>query len=493
MKKLANTRPILLWLSMSGAIMYAQSAAVPPDSTRSGVQIPAQSDLADAAQRAREARDQEHAKRTANSEAVNSLANDLAEESEENPAAPVGYRYYSFKPGDYSILVPADAEVDGRDSYGVKLLSSEAMGSRTLVVLGDPIPNQGESPDDILNNAASGYLPGCKWRLHWAGPMIGGHAATPSSLCSLSNRLLGSAEFIMGDGYVLAVVCGYPFTAEDLDPNPHRPIASIVNKYDRERNGYRACDVILPSVRFHERGAKWRPPSGEKTGKKAVITHALLETDRTQGGEDTSLGTIARAHKRAPSEEVLTELKHTDPDFSAYAFSYCSKEECFDASVQIPVKARRNAQFRIDYTGLFEFDVPVDDTLAVIQATTGAPTKAGIISREEFIHTKVDWWIENVPAVYFTGAGKGELLSEDLTTLGDIPARRLTFRSPTAFQPVITKMAAYMAPGVFVQIRCSVPEKVFAEAQDICEHVVNSLDIPKAKMENNSAPDDSDP
>jgi hypothetical protein len=38
---------------------------------------------------------------------------------------------------------------------------------------------------------------------------------------------------------------------------------------------------------------------------------------------------------------------------------------------------------------------------------------------------------------YFTGAGKGELLSEELTTLGDLPPRRLTFRSPTAFPPVI--------------------------------------------------------
>src|SRR5262249_40606491 len=153
---------------------------------------------------------------------------------------------------------------------------------------------------------------------------------------------------------------------EDLDPNPHRPIDTIVNKYDRERNGYRACDVILPSVRFRERGPKLQAQTGESVARKAVITRALITTDGTQGKEDTSLAAIARASKKSPSKEVLTELKHSDPGFSAYAFNYCSKEECFDASIQIPVKAHRNEQFRIDYTGLFEFDVPVDDTVAVI-------------------------------------------------------------------------------------------------------------------------------
>jgi hypothetical protein len=297
----------------------------------------------------------------------------------------------------------------------------------------------------------------------------------------------------MGDGYVLPVVCGYPFTAEDLDPNPNRPIGTIVNKYDRERNGYRACDVILPSVRFHEHGAKLQPSTDKSVANKAVVTRELLSSDGAQAEGETSLGTIARTSKRTPAKEALTELKHIDQGFSPYAFTYCSKEECFDASLQIPVKSRRNEQFRVDYTGLFEFEVPVGDAVAVIQATKGAPTRAGIISREEFIQTKVDWWIENVPAVYFTGASKGELLSEDLTTLEDMPVRRLTFRSATSFRSVMTKMAAYMAPGVFVQIRCSVPENAYAKAQDMCEHVVNSLEVPSAKTEKDSAPDANDP
>ena len=490
-----GTRWLVLWLATATTALTSAQTSTSPDTPVETPDVPAQSDLAGAAQRTRDARQRERGKRTSNSEAVDSMADELAEESEPDLAAPVGYRYYSFKPGDYSVLVPADAEVDGRDSHGLKLLSSEAMGSRTLVMLGDPIPNRGETPDDILNNAANSYLPGCKWRLHWNGLLIGGHRASPASVCSLSNKLLGSAEFIQGDGYVLPVACGYPFTAEDLDPNPNRPIATTIKKYDRERNGYRACDVILPSVRFREHGANRHPVEKENPPRKAAVTNALLSTDSVQAAADTPLGDFARTHKKTSANEVLTELKHTAPGFAPYGFTYCSKEDCFDATLQLPAKARKNEQFRVDYTGLFEFDVPVDDSLAVIQATMGAPTKAGIISRQEFIRTKVDWWIENVPAVYFTGAGKGELLSEDLTTLSDMPVRRLTFRSPTAFQPVMTKMAAYMSPGVFVHIRCSVPEKAFAEAQDMCEHVVNSLEVPKAKAEpqDTRAADDNDP
>jgi hypothetical protein len=64
-----------------------------------------------------------------------------------------------------------------------------------------------------------------------------------------------------------------------------------------------------------------------------------------------------------------------------------------------------------------------------------------------------------------------------------MPARLATFRSPTTIQPVMTQLAAYMAPGVFLQIRCSVPEKVYGDAQDICQHVVRSLQVPQANGE----------
>src|SRR5262249_2707077 len=162
--------------------------------------------------------------------------------------------------------------------------------------------------------------------------------------------------------------------------------------YDRQRNGFRACDTILPSIHFNPHGSNWHPKVAASAPKGAVPTvlqasHAKFENV----SEEPSLGNLARANRKAPIKEVMTELKHAAPCFYSYSFDYCSKEECYTGTLQVPVKAKKNEQFNLAYTGLFEFEVPVGDTFAIIQATKGAPTKPGIISREEFINTKVDW------------------------------------------------------------------------------------------------------
>jgi hypothetical protein len=254
--------------------------------------------------------------------------------------------------------------------------------------------------------------------------------------------------------------------------------------------------VILPSLRFHEHGSTWHPKAGESAPKKAVVTNALLASNSAPdagSAPEGSLGNLARMNKKTSSTEVLTELKHAAPGFSPYDFNYCTKEECFTASLQIPVRARRNEQFRFDYVGLFEFVVPVGDTAALIQATTGASSEARITSRAELIQSKINWWIDYVPAANFPGAGKAEVFSEEQTTLSRMPARLATFRSPTTIQPVITQLAAYMAPGLFIQIRCSVPEKVYADAMDMCQHVVRSLEVPLAKDADADDPDGAAP
>ena len=115
------------------------------------------------------------------------------------------------------------------------------------------------------------------------------------------------------------------------------------------------------------------------------------------------------------------------------------------------------------------------------------------MTREQFIESKINWWIQYVPTANFSGAGKVEVLSEELTTLSGMPARLATFRSPTTIQPVMTQLAAYMAPGLFLQIRCSVPEKVYADAQDMCQHVVQSVEVPLPKVETEDDPDQAAP
>jgi hypothetical protein len=439
-------------------------------------------DLAAAAKLAREQQAREKARRTDRSEAVNQMAEDLAHADEEPIAgAPTGYRYYYFKPGDYALLVPADAKPEARDSFGLRLFSSEALTSRIEVVLGDPIQAQGNNPEEILHNANAEYFGGCALNISGVGAEIDGHPSHGMGFrnCGLDHEMLGQGEFVIAEGYVVPVFCGYPMTAEDWDPRPNQSIKKIVNKYDRERNGYQVCNgLILPSVKFHPYGNRWTPKSAPLPHQKAVVT----KTSADQGAGETSLGAFARAHKKPPQKAVMTELKGSAPGFTPLSFRYfCTKDNsaCYSATLQLPVAAKQNPNFLQPYTGLFQYEVPLGSEIAIIQANTGAPSDAKIISREELINTKIDWWMTYSPAEHYSGVKQAEILSEELTELSGIPARLAVFRNVTGSQPVITYMAAYLVPGKFLHIRCTVPEKISGDAQSLCEHVVQSLEIPQ--------------
>ncbi len=467
---------------------FSQTAQPVPEHPTAN-QAQGQSDLSEAAERARMERDRERARRSSNSEAVNEMAGELEDSTQPDPrGAPVGFRFYNFKEGNYSILVPADAEIQGRDQYGLKLLSSDAMGSRTVVMLGQPIPAEGDTPEHILRNAFSAYFPGCRMG-GGLGEPVNGHPTAKAgfSMCSLNREVSGYAEFILGDGYVMPLICGYPFLPEDLDPNAnlHLPLAALEKKYDRQRNGFRACDVIFPSLRFNERSSNWQPKKTLNSPPKAAVTNALLNqtAPNDSGADEASLGNVARRQKRVAVKEAVEEIKHEAPGFDQFAFNYCGKQECFEASLLIPVKARKDEQFRMDVVGLFEFEVPIANSVAVIEARMGAPSDPAFLTREQFINSKVNWWIDNTPAGYYSPPGKAEVFSEELTTYNGMPVRTTTFRTVTRLLPVVTQQVAYMAPGKFVQIRCSAPENIYADAQAMCEQVVRSLEVPKARLQ----------
>jgi hypothetical protein len=453
------------------------------------------SDLAAAAKLAREQRAAQSAHRTERSQAVNEMAGDLAREQDEPlSGAPTGYRYYYFKPGDYAILVPVDAKPVARDSYGLRLRSAEALTSSIEVILGEPIVARGDTPEEQIHNANEQYFQGCGLNLNGLGLPIDGHPASSAGYnnCSIGQEVLGSAELVLGDGYVVPVICGYPFTPQDLDPRPNQPIKGIVNKYDRERNGWNVCKLILPSLHFHPYGDRWNPKSASQA-KGAWDRNALIGSGNTPSGsvgEGQSLGAFARANKKVSTREAMTELRHVSAGYNSFSYRYfCLAERaCYAFSLQIPITAKKNEQYLNPYIGLFQFEVPYADSVAVIQATTGPPSESGIVSREEMIKTKANWFIGYVPADRYSGVGPGKVLSETLTEVSGIPTRLAAFRNTTASGPVLTFMASYMAPGKFVHVRCTVPEKVSGDLQGMCETVLRSLEVPMAKK----APADAD-
>lgn len=474
----------------------SQATSAPQGDSEQGTQS---SDLAAAARLAREQQAREKARRTEQSQAVSEMAKELSEADEEPiSGAPSGYRYYYFKPGDYAILVPADAKPEARDNFGLRLFSSEALSSRIEVILGEPITAQGSTPEEILHNANAEYFGWCALNISGLGPPVDGHAAHQAAFnnCELNQELLGSGEFVLGDGIVVPVYCGYPMTAQDLDPSPNQPIKRIVNKYDRERNGFRVCDVILPSLKFHPLGNRWAPKNATPAVKKTSVTAALTSSPNEEEGGQTSLGAFVRANRKAPQAAVVTELKGGAAGFTPLSFRYfCTKDnsECYDATLQLPANAKRNEQFLQPYTGLFQYEVPLGSEKVIIQANTGAPSDGGFMTREQLINSKVNWWLSYGPAEHYSSVKPANILAEEQTELSGIPARLATFRNDTASQPVVTYMAAYLVPGKFLHIRCSVPEKISGDGQSLCERIVQSLTIPQPQQEQVDPPETDDP
>jgi hypothetical protein len=467
------------------AVAQESNTSAPENQQGSTNQESLGSDLAAAAKLAKEQRAQQSVLRTERSQAVDEMAQELALSQEEPIAgAPAGYRYYYFQPGDYAILVPADAKPESRDNYGLHLFSEEAFSMRIELILGDPIEAQGNTPEQILHNANNEYLPGCALSISGVGPAVNGHPSHSMGYenCTFSQYLRGSSELVIGDGFVMPVLCGYPETVEERTPTANPNLKKVLQKYDRERLGFNACNQILPSLKLHPYGDRWKPKEMAPPTKKAVLTAVTASTETPASGEEPSLGALARARKKGPQKAVLSELKSSASEYETFSFRYfCTKERdlCYSANVQLPAAAKRNANFNPGYTGLFQFEIPIGSSEAIIQANTGASSEAGVVTRDQLINTKINWWLSYGPADYYSGVQPATVLTEELTEIAGIPARLATSRSATASGPVITYMVQYMVPGKFVSLRCSVPEKSSGDAQGMCEQVVRSLEFPK--------------
>jgi len=476
-----------------GAVAQDSTASSAQNQRGSTDQQSPSSDLADAAKLAREQRAQQRARESERSQAVDEMAQELALSQEEPIAgAPTGYRYYYFQPGDYAILVPVDARPDSRDGYGLHLRSSEAFSWRVVVILGDPLPAVGSKPDEVLHNANDAFFAGCSVSISGEGTPVNGHPAHGVGFeqCAPPDSLIGGGEFVVGDGYVVPVFCGYPKDGNETDVR--KPVKDILHSIDTQRQAYQVCGTILASLKFHPYGDRWKekklPPARNKPALAAVASTAT-----TTAGDETSLGAFARAHMKNPQKAVLTELKGGAGQFQSYSFRYfCTKERdlCLSANLQIPENAKANQQFPTSGKGLFQFEVPVGKTTAIIQGNTGASTDPGILSREQMINGKMAWFLGYVPAEHYSGVKQATVLNEELTEIGGFPARTATFRNETLSKAVLTYMTVYMFPGAFVHLRCTVPEEFSGDAQSLCEHVTQSLEFPKQLGEENQAAGD---
>ena len=308
--------------------------------------------------------------------------------------------------------------------------------------------------------------------------------------CAMPDELVGRGEFVVGDGYVVPVICGYP--KDGTETNMNRSPKDMLRSVDIQRQAYQVCGTILTSLKFHPYGDRLVGKKLSPAQSKPAVT-PVAATGANPAGDETSLGAFARAHKKTPQKAELTDLKGGGGDFQSYAFRYfCTQDRgvCLSANLQVPQNAKANAQFPTSGKGLFQFEVPVGKTTVIIQGNAGPSTESTVLSREQMINGKMAWFLGYIPVEHYSGVKPATVLSESLTEIGGFPARTATFRNETSSETVLTFMTVYMFPGVFVHLRCTVPEQFSGDAQSLCEHVTQSLEFPKQLGEDLQAGDD---
>jgi hypothetical protein len=447
-------------------------------------------DLSAAAKKAKADRQTQQNSGATTSDAIKQMANEIAE----GPDAvigpvPVGYRTYVAEGRDYALFVPQFAQIESRDGRGLKLASTNALDTRTVVILGAAIPVKGDSPKDMLGEAVDAYF-GCDLGRWVTVADLNGHSMAKVNHQSCWKDIVGYSEFILGDGYVIPVVCGYPYNQQEWAPDPRinwdpKARKAAIDRDNESRNGMRACDTILPSFHFlpHGVSAKLKPVS--TAPKQAVVTAALAsgstEDLSATAMQENSLGAVARAHKKPRTAAVIEDLKHVPSGFTNFDFRYCNKDDCHDASILMPAKAERNNNYGNYPVGLFQYTAPLKDAQITIEAVTAGPSESGWATPAQVLASQYHIEDYQTNAEQKSGSPSYEILGDQKTTINDMPARWHTIRSHNAVENFLTQQIEYMAPGMFVVIRCKTLERLAAEAHDVCSTVVQSFTIPQPK------------
>jgi hypothetical protein len=463
-------------------------------------------DLSAAAHKAKADREQQQRSGSTTSEAIKQMADEIAEGPDGMIGpVPVGYRVFVSEGRDYALFVPQFAEIEGRDPWlGLKLLASSSLDTRTEVILGPSIPVKGDTPKEMLQAAVDRYFGGCDLARWIRVDDLNGRPRTTVNFQNCwTNQVNGSAQFVLGDGYAIPVICGYPYTPQDLSGFDQRTLydpkarKAAIDRDNTQRNGIRACEVILPSFHFLPHGVAAKLKSVSGGPKQPAITNALAsngqasgEQPPSEGGQAAPLGTIARAQKKPRKTAVVEDLKHLPSGFNNLDFRYCNKQDCYDASMLLPANAERNPNYGNYPIGLFQYIASIKTARVTVEAVTAGPSESEIANPEQVLASH--YHIEDYSSAAQQKQGQLEILGDQKTTIGGLPARWTTVRTHNAVETLLTQQVEYMAPGMFVVIRCMTAEKFAADAHDVCTTVIQSLTIPQPKDEAGDPPPGGD-
>jgi hypothetical protein len=473
--QLSGTVAILFLLSLPPLIAQSQPGA----------------SLADVA---RQARAQKQAETGANPGPAQHIADTLSED--QNKDAPGGFTTYDA--GAYRLWLPAPYSISGQDSGGTVLSGPRVVKTTPLVLIGNTVLLHLIDGDDAFQEASTQFARGYAQSTHCAKAAIANHNAYQCTLAGanlLGHSVSGNAIFVRASSNVFPVFCvaTTDSSARDILNNQHstylqktyaRQVLAQEDEYVREV--WQKCEQVFQSIHLKENAgapqeaaqASKGTVSRAKTGSTKASSAA--ENGVQSAGTPSSLANIARGlqqpHTSAPTAlapPAISQSQSSVPQgFKVHAFNYCkSQRECWDASVLVP----SDAQLVSSDCQQNVFEIKIKEKSFLLLAGPGggdrcesrSPNDASLVRWEQLVAP------ENARA-----PGTSSTISDQQMSLDGRHAMVTKIRFKRGLADWIGKRAEVESNGIPLVVGCMAPKEYFAEGEEVCSAVIESLRLP---------------
>ena len=399
------------------------------------------------------------------------FADELSEDQSDN-VAPGGYKTYNT--GSYKLWVPAPYHVDGDDAAGPVISGPFDNGRRLVVLLGTPIVAHFENNDAAFQDTVLKFAHLYADQTNCTKATIAGHDAYACGMAAanlLGQRVTGNAVFLRSLGNIYPVFCVAPSDSGSRDYINTAPTYS--NKASAERmlaketedikKALKGCDTVFQSIHI---------PEGISAQKSAasIASAATAQPSQPGAGSASSGGTTEAAHQPLPtSMQTPMGASSLPSGMKVQAFTYCATaRDCFDASVLVPADAKLLSSDCKQY--VFETKVQGEPFLLLAGTNSCAgrnPNDANLVR-----------WNNLVLPETQRAPGTASTVTTIQGTVDGKPAVITTMRFKKGLEFWMGKRAEVESNGVQLVVGCMGPRDHFADADEACSSLIDSLRLP---------------
>ncbi|HLW53310.1 MAG TPA: hypothetical protein VKW06_10745 [Candidatus Angelobacter sp.] len=400
-----------------------------------------------------------------------SVIKQLEARQERGPSAPPeGFQY--FQGEGYRFLVPAPMELEGREGDMTRV---SVMGTRMLVLAGDPVPEEAAPDNEHLKNSS------------WQGQYTSGRKATFGSRRGWisevrGNNYMGSSALIFGQGRTIRIDCVNQqeqliTSGKESYQQQRLYLSKALAQSDDRKNTEAMCQRLFQSVELEEDAPDLAPQSTLYDRAKAARSAAVLQpaSPETAPTAGMSLGDLGRRQRALPRKPAAASFEATgDPDkvpagFRWLGLSEVCRPDCSRARMLIPTAAIVVP----DHPEVYEMTLDH----AVVSLFAGRlRTWTGVGSlppslwiQEKFANPMFGVTLSTSPTVT-------PLYEEDKIIRGQTAKISRVMLVDPAGNVFLGEGAVFKISGD-IGIGCLIPENKFGEFEPVCERMIDSLQV----------------